>query len=106
MNAHGGGSGYYAMSLVEKCGVDAYALDFTNFGQSNGPFRGLIENFDEMVIEAEQFMEYILSKYEGKQKIFISGLSLGGAVCLRLALRKPDLINGVIFLSPALRSNP
>lgn len=105
MNAHGGGSGYLAMNLVRKCGVDAYAHDFTNFGQSKGPFRGLIESMDAMVSEAQSFMEFILSKYVDKPKVYIAGLSLGGAVCFHLSLKAPQLVDGVIFLSPALREN-
>lgn len=34
MNAHGGSSGYLANNIVKNCGMNAYAIDFTNFGQS------------------------------------------------------------------------
>jgi hypothetical protein len=45
MNSYGGSSGYFANHLVNNCGLNAYAIDFTNFGQSDGPERGFIESF-------------------------------------------------------------
>jgi len=42
MNSYGGSSGYFMMKLSENCGVNVYALDFRNFGSSEGDFRGYV----------------------------------------------------------------
>ena len=44
---------------------------------------------DELVDQAEGFMKFIEEKYEEKKPIYISGLSLGGGICFKLALRNP-----------------
>lgn len=56
-----------------------------------------------MVKEAEQFVDFIMSKYEKKKLIYLSGLSLGGTICFKMCLRNPLKYSGVIFLSPALK---
>ena len=94
-----------AMNLVDHCGVNAYALDFMNFGQSGGPERGVISSFDELIEQAEGFINFIEKKYEEKKPIYISGLSLGGAICFKMGIRNPEKYAGVVFLSPALKEN-
>ena len=76
-----------------------------NFGQSGGPERGLISSMDELIDQAEGFIKFIEEKYEQKKPIYISGLSLGGAICFKLSIRNPEKYAGVIFLAPALREN-
>ena len=57
-----------------------------------------------MVVFAEKFMIRLKEKYPGK-KIFVSGLSLGGAIALQMA-SKNSKIDGIIFLSPSIKENP
>lgn len=45
LNTHGGASGYLGTNLAASCPVDVYALDFKNFGLSEGPIRGFIPSF-------------------------------------------------------------
>lgn len=45
LNSHGGSSGYLGTNLANCCPVDVYALDFKNFGLSEGPKRGYIPSF-------------------------------------------------------------
>lgn len=52
LNSYGGSSGYFGTSLAEECGVNVYAVDFTNFGDSEGGERGYISSFESMVNEA------------------------------------------------------
>lgn len=105
LNAHGESSGYTMIGAAEKLGMDVYALDFMNFGRSEGPFRGEITSLNELVEQAEGFIDFVMSKYKNSNQIkkYVSGLSLGGAICFKMCLRKPDSYSGVIFFSPALR---
>lgn len=43
--------------------MHVYAQDFMNFGQSEGEFRGMISSFDDLIEQAEGFMNFILEKY-------------------------------------------
>jgi alpha-beta hydrolase superfamily lysophospholipase len=38
-------------------------------------------------------------------KIFMCGMSLGGAVAFNISVRSPKLANGLILLSPSIREN-
>jgi hypothetical protein len=50
MNSHGGSFGYCGTNLVKNCNLDVYALDFQNFGLSEGPTRGYIPSLEESVV--------------------------------------------------------
>lgn len=91
------------MGIAESCSVDCYALDYENFGRSAGEDRGVLRDAEQVVRQAEAFVEFIVGGLKEKKKVYISGLSLGGAVCFKLAIRHPERYNGVIFLSPALK---
>ncbi len=85
--------------------INIAALDYKNFGQSESPNRGCIESFDDLLEQAENFIQMMSEKYS-KPKIFIGGLSLGGAISFRLSIRnKNNLISGLVMMSPALRDN-
>jgi predicted esterase len=44
-----------------------------------------------------------MEKFSRNPKIFISGLSLGGAITFKLCLKNPDKYSGALLFSPALR---
>ena len=46
-------------------------MDFKNFGQSQGDFRGYISSFEDSLKEAEGFVDFILAKYKNKPKVNI-----------------------------------
>ena len=101
---HGGYYGYESKIVSQKIkDINIAALDFKNFGRSDSPNRGMIATFDELIEHTEGFIEMLWKKYD-KPKIFIQGLSLGGAICFNTAVRnKNNLISGLIMLSPGLR---
>lgn len=52
-------------------------------------------------------MEWAIAKYKPNPKImFLAGLSLGGSMCFKLALRKKYDYRAVIFFSPGFSRNP
>ena len=53
---------------------------------------------------SEQYIIKIKSKYPDL-KVFLSGMSLGGAVAFHIALKNPNIARGVILLSPSIREN-
>ena len=78
--------------------LDAYAIDLSGFGQSPPPRDGDMSPAGLARIVAE----FIESLDAGKVHVF--GNSLGGAVALQLAARRPDLVASLTMLSPALPS--
>lgn len=44
------------------------------------------------------------AKYPGV-KVFVCGMSMGGAVAFNLSIKQPSLVSGNIFLSPSIREN-
>lgn len=103
LNSHGGASGYFGVNLAKTCGINVYALDFKNFGQSGGDERGYIESFEDTVKTAEEFIKFIFNKYKGKPRLFLSGNSFGGSIAVQLAINTPKIYRGLVLFVPAIR---
>lgn len=103
MNSHGGSSGYLGTKVSEACCINVYALDFTNFGLSGGTTRGYIESFEDVLEEAEAFVDFVMSQQNNKPKCILAGLSFGGTICFKLAITKPQAYHYLVLFSPALR---
>ena len=99
--AHGlGGSSLNWTDLMDRLRgeVDGWAVDLGGFGQSppprdgnmtpSGHARGLVD-----------FIEHL-----GSGPVHLFGNSMGGAIALQLAARRPDLVRSLTLISPALPS--
>lgn len=77
--------------------VDGYAIDLGGFGQSPPPRDGDYspEGHARSVIE---FIEEEL----GGEPVHLFGNSLGGAVCVQLAARRPEFVRTLTLISPAM----
>lgn len=78
--------------------LSSYAVDLPGFGFSPPPRDGDYTPSGH----ARAVAEFIMSKNLGPVDLF--GNSLGGAVALQLAARKPELIRTLTLISPALPS--
>ena len=78
--------------------VTSYAVDLPGFGMSPPPRDGDYTPSGH----ARAVAEFILAKDLGPVDLF--GNSLGGAVALQLAARKPELVRSLTLISPALPS--
>ena len=99
--AHGlGGSSLNWTDLMDRLRgeVDGWAVDLGGFGQSppprdgnmtpSGHARGLVDFIDHL----------------GSGPVHLFGNSMGGAIALQLAARRPDLVRSLTLISPALPS--
>ena len=86
-------------------GFTVAAFDQEGHGRSEGP-RGTILNLDSYAADCEKFVLKTKSLYPQNTPIFVSGLSMGGALSVMLGLRMPELINGVLLFAPALGVAP
>ena len=78
--------------------VDGWALDLGGFGHSPPPRDGDMSPAGHARGVAE------LIEHLGNGPIHLFGNSLGGAVALQLAARRPDLVRSLTLISPALPS--
>ncbi len=79
--------------------VDGYALDLGGFGQSPPPRDGDMTPAGH----AQSVVDFIVEELGGRP-VHLFGNSLGGAVALQVAARRPDLVRTLTLISPALPS--
>lgn len=97
------GLGGYALNWTDLMGllsgdVDGWAVDLGGFGQSPPPRDGDLSpsGHARSVVELIEWM--------GQGPVHLFGNSLGGAIALQLAARRPDLVRTLTLISPALPS--
>ena len=78
--------------------LDCYALDLHGFGSSPPPRDGDMTPSGHARAAADFILERDL------RPVHLFGNSMGGAVSVQLAARRPDLVRSVTLISPALPS--
>ena len=76
--------------------LDSQAIDLPGFGYSPPPADG------DYSVDAHASAVIALIDASGRWPVHLVGNSLGGAVCVRAAARRPDLIRTLTLISPAL----
>lgn len=101
-------------NLLVDSGYAFMAPDFPGHGRSSG-LRGHVESAEHLIDFGIGLVEYaylqklaeerIAGNVSGPRgmKLFLIGSSMGGNLALQVALRKKDLVSGVILLAPMLR---
>ena len=79
-------------------------FDFKNFGQSFGDDRGKVESYEELVNISHQFVIKVKQEHPNT-KVFMCGMSMGGGVGFNLIAHHPNLVDGLVMISPGLRDN-
>lgn len=77
--------------------VEGWAIDLNGFGQSPPPRDGDYSPLGH----AKAAIEFIEQELQGRP-VHLFGNSLGGAASLQLAARRPDLVQTLTLISPAL----
>lgn len=91
-----------ARELAGK-GYVVAGVDFKNFGESAGDSRGQLESFKELVEVSSEFAVRVKNKYP-KLKVFMGGMSLGGAVAFNVSLQH-SFFDGLVMVCPSIRQN-
>ena len=107
LNSYGSFSGYYAQQITQMIpGVNFYSYDQLNFGKSDSPSRGYIEQARDEAEQGEAFVDFLLSRFKDKPRVFLTGLSYGCTIGFEMCLRSPEKYDGAVLLAPGLRNNP
>jgi acylglycerol lipase len=101
LGAHSGRWDFLAEFFLPK-GISSYAIELKGFGEAKG-LKGHIDSFDIYYDDVRRLRDIISTENPGK-KIFIAGESLGGLISFMMAVREPDLFDGLICVSPAFAS--
>ncbi|KAL0426554.1 UNVERIFIED_CONTAM: hypothetical protein Slati_2830200 [Sesamum latifolium] len=87
-------------SRLIKAGYEVHGIDCEGHGKSSG-LLGLIPNFDHLVDDLSEHFTNICERRENRTKMrIILGESMGGAMVLRLHLKKPDYWDGAVLVAP------
>ncbi|KAF8790398.1 monoglyceride lipase-like [Argiope bruennichi] len=81
-----------------------FSHDHVGHGQSEGS-RAQIDTFEKFVDDVFMHVDSIRRKHPNLD-CFICGHSMGGAISILAALRKPDYFKGIILIGPAVATNP
>ena len=104
MDGHAGSTGTLAKYINEQTDLVVIGYDFRNYGKSIHDLQGFIDSVDTLIVDAEAVVDMVVKKYQ-PGKLFLAGISMGGGVAFRMAIRRNYLYDGIVMLSPALRGN-
>ena len=88
--------------LLNKKGYTVYALERRGSGVHREN-RGFVKNYHILVDDLRRVLEYIKKENPGK-KIYLLGLCWGGKLAVTFAALKYSLIDGLILISPAIKT--
>lgn len=86
--------------FVAEIDCDFIGYDQRGHGRSEG-IKALLPDLSQLLEDACKFVEEMSQLYKGLP-IFLTGGSMGGALCFAVSMEYPDLINGVIVMNPAI----
>jgi polyhydroxyalkanoate synthase len=79
-------------------GLDVFNLELTGHGRSREFGTVTARSFDEYVDDATSVLEGLCA-WAGRDRMFVVGHSLGGAVCYAMATRAPERVAGVVAVA-------
>lgn len=95
----------FVAQFLFRRGFAVAAFDQEGQGNSEGE-RGTFTDINDQVVDCIEFIEKTKLLYDKSVPIFCIGVTLGGALCVKIALKRPDLLNGVILYGPTLDIDP
>ena len=98
----------YFTHLAKKFFEEGYAVvafDQEGHGKSEGP-RGNIISLEDYSLDCEKFVTMAKTHYPFDTPIYLLGHSMGGALSVMLALKRPELIRGILLFAPAIGIDP
>ncbi|CAA0817932.1 alpha/beta-Hydrolases superfamily protein [Striga hermonthica] len=90
--------------FLARNGFACFALDLEGHGRSEG-LRAYVPSVDAVVDDCTSFFLSVLAQDPTFENIprFLFGESMGGAICLLIHFKSPDLFKGAILIAPMCR---
>lgn len=87
--------------FLAQNGFACFALDLEGHGQSQG-LKAYVPNVDVVVDDCLAFFKSVLTLDPNLENLprFLSGESMGGAICLLIHFKAPDFFKGAILTAP------
>uniref|UniRef100_A0A5B7BPT6 Putative caffeoylshikimate esterase n=1 Tax=Davidia involucrata TaxID=16924 RepID=A0A5B7BPT6_DAVIN len=87
--------------FLAQHGFASFALDLQGHGQSQG-LKAFVPNVDLVVDDCLAFFDSVIDQNPQFQNLpkFLSGESMGGAICLLIHFRNPKSFHGAILIAP------
>lgn len=83
-----------------KAGYEVYGIDCQGHGKSSG-LLGLITDFDHLVDDLSNHFTHISERTQNRKKMrILMGESMGGAMVLRLHMKKPHFWDAAVLVAP------
>jgi alpha-beta hydrolase superfamily lysophospholipase len=103
IESHAGWFALAAEALRER-GFDVYCLDRRGSGlnrENRGFVSGFVDDYSTLLADIRAFISPLQERY---QQVFLVGLSWGGKLALSYGLSYPEDIEGLVLITPGLRS--
>lgn len=95
----------FTASYLYDQGFAVAAFDQEGQGKSEGE-RGTMSSLNDQANDCIQFILRTKELYRQNIPVFCAGVTLGGGLCVKVALMRPELVNGVILYGPTLGIDP
>lgn len=92
---------HHVAAALNEAGFDAYALDLTGHGESEGR-RGHVDRFSQYLDDVDALRAAIAEQRPDAQKHFILGHSNGGLITLNYMIERKPNIRGFVITAPFL----
>lgn len=103
-----------AREYVAELGMVAFLVDMPSHGRSDGVYV-LLRDWTALLVAMEQWCDAVCeparvldpnSPDKSKLPMFAYGMSMGGAVLIDLAMRKPERFAGIVLTAPMVKVAP
>lgn len=88
-------------SAAAASGLDVWAFDQRNHGNSPGAVRGSVPGFG-LTLGDVAALQQLASEEAPQKPVFLFGHSMGGAIALNYALDNPERLRGLVLSAPFL----
>jgi len=92
----------FLSNFFTQHGISCYAIELKGFGHTYAK-KGHVESFD-VYVEDISSLKRIVSRENPGKKVFIAGESLGGLISFFTVLKKKNVADGLVCISPAFKS--
>jgi acylglycerol lipase len=93
--------------VLNSANFEVHGVDHEGHGRSDGE-RGYVQLFSHFVDDTLAFIDDVVARRDPKRAlpVFLVGHSMGGAIALLAAARRPDYWAGVVLSGPAIVLDP